>query len=614
MLIELGADVNCASRKSGERPLHKCTWRDRANIAEVLLKHGADINAVDRGGNTALNRAAFDFAPEFMRFLLERRADPEIRNRRGLTPVMTAARWGYHEAVESLLRGGAKLDVFTAAAVGRVEDLKRMIGNDATLVKARTGDRSTPLHWAARTGQPHTVGALLDRGADIDATYQGMTPLHVAIQMRRDAVVFALIKKGADVNRLDASGISPLTWSAQCSGLEVAKRLLEKGAKVNVQDRGGWTPLMFAASRGREDFVKLLLEHGAEKSTRNKRGQTALDMATRKRRRSIIPLLADAGPFQDLMKLVAAGDAAGVEKMVKEDALLVKDKDPTWQTALHVAAAKGHLEVARVLMNNGADRAVADHDGNTPLHNAAWVGATKIVRLLLEKGVPLNEQNNLRMTPLNCAVGGVMNHPSREAALRLIEKGADVRVADKTGATPLHRAAEYGQLEICKRLVEKGADVNARRKSGTTPLHLAALSKSTEIARLLVEKGAKVDAVDGKERTPLFWVARWHDDTRLGGTDDDCKTIIEWLIKKGADVHRRDNDGRTPIWSVIGRSAVVQFYGKRADRRRKMIAELFIKHGAKVNAKDKSGKTALQHALKSGDSLMADVLRQHGAK
>ncbi|KAJ7041396.1 ankyrin repeat-containing domain protein [Mycena alexandri] len=95
-------------------------------------------------------------------------------------------------------------------------------------------------------------------------------------------------------------------------------------------------------------------------------------------------------------------------------------------TPLHLVSLNGHSDVAKLLIEKGADISVKREDGNMPLHFASWNGHTDIAKLL-------------------------------------IEKGADISVKRKNGDTPLHRALLRGHTDVAKLLIEKGADIDAIR-------------------------------------------------------------------------------------------------------------------------------------------------------
>jgi len=114
--------------------------------------------------------------------VLERR--PELaaeRNAEGLSPVLGALYAGRDELVDAILDVNPALDVFDTAAVGRTRGLEELLEADPALVRARTGDGSTPLHPAARFDQRAAVELLLEWGADTATTdADGRTPADVA--------------------------------------------------------------------------------------------------------------------------------------------------------------------------------------------------------------------------------------------------------------------------------------------------------------------------------------------------------------------------------------------------------------------------------------------------
>ena len=146
-------------------------------------------------------------------------------------------------------------------------------------------------------------------------------------------------------------------------------------------------------------------------------------------------------------------------------------------TALHVCVIKGHMEVARALIEAGSDLNVKiDDEGWTLLHICAQNGHFKVARILIVAGADLNAK--------------VLQYSSRTKRL-----GYGPRfVAYNPGVTPLHVCAKNGQLEVARALIEAGADVNAMDDSSRTPLHCCVPNGHSEVTRALIEAGADVDA------------------------------------------------------------------------------------------------------------------------
>ena len=152
-------------------------------------------------------------------------------------------------------------------------------------------------------------------------------------------------------------------------------------------------------------------------------------------------------------------------------------------TPLEWAARKGHAEVVKALLDNGADANVSRHvDGVTPLYIAAQNGNTKVVKLLLDNKADVNASRHTDgVTPLYIAA--LCGHT--EVVKLLLDNKADVNARDTDGVTPLYVAALNGHTEVVKLLLANKADVNARRDNGEKPIDAARRNHRVEIVKLL---------------------------------------------------------------------------------------------------------------------------------
>jgi len=194
------------------------------------------------------------------------------------------------------------------------------------------------------------------------------------------------------------------------------------------------------------------------------------------------------------------------------------------ETPLHVSSRWGHVEIARVLLNHGADRGARDKSDYTPLERASYGGHVEFVHVLLEHGVDANAQDTERQTPLYFA-----SRWRRPAIVRaLLKHGADVKAQTLNNETRL--------------LLEHGADANALDINDWSPLHCVSESGHVGAARVLLEHGVDANARDANNATPLHLAsgssrANW----------DMCLDVAQLLLQYGSDVHARDDEGRTPF-------------------------------------------------------------------
>ncbi len=205
---------------------------------------------------------------------------------------------------------------------------------------------------------------------------------------------------------------------------------------------------------------------------------------------------------------------------------------------------------ASYLIAAGADVNAIDREGDSLLD--LWVKLGKpqseLVRLLIESGANIEHRNARGETPIHAAA----SFGSWEAFSLLLDKGADAHSVDCNGRTSLHSAAEGGNIKIAKKLINSGLDVNATDEGGYTPLHIAAHEGLWEMVDLLIAHGAEIAQKDKSGRNALHLAVigeHWDPDVPRNRNWDYCKTI-RILIRKGMDVHAKDDEGKTPIEHV----------------------------------------------------------------
>ena len=326
------------------------------------------------------------------------------------------------------------------------------------------------------------------------------------------------------------------------------------------------TALHYAAFCGLHHFVRLLVIENSE------------DVDTR-----------DVGNKSTPLHLASREGHAEVARFLVDHGADMTAQDKQKSSPLHLASERGHIEIAQFLVERGADMTARDKHGATPLHLALGWDHTELAQFLIERGVDATARNNDGLTPLHqVSAGGHV-----KLVQPLIERGADVTAQDRDGMTPLHRALIPGHMGIAQLLVERGSDATARSKDGLTVLHWALGSPGVtlEFTLFLVEHGANVTAQDRDGSTPLHQTSKW------GHME-----ISRFLVESGADVTCQDQDGSTALHhaSKNGHMEITQF---------------LIESGANVTAQDKDGSTALHLALRSPLRNLAftQLLVEHGA-
>src|SRR6267142_2095817 len=241
------------------------------------------------------------------------------------------------------------------------------------------------------------------------------------------------------------------------------------------------------------------------------------------------------------------------------------------ETPLLVATRKGYSDIARVLLEHGADieaRNLKGLDWNA-LDKAASIGEVELIHVLLDHHANVNALDRKNYMPLHCAA--MYGQPA--AARVLLERGADIDPRDHTNRTPMYQSR--GE-EVARVLVEYGADTNARDSDNQTLLHLVLDKGRTEIARVLLENGADANARNSKSDTPLHLASRRGD---LNG--------LRMLLQHSADVHARNDDGQTPFQAA-------------SEKGHSDAMQLLLEHGAEDHRTQQATDSEHKGALSAG--------------
>ena len=270
----------------------------------------------------------------------------------------------------------------------------------------------------------------------------------------------------------------------------------------------------------------------------------------------------------------------------------------TWPNDLAAVAAE-------FLLNHGADANAGHESSFSPLRMAAVLGNFEVAQTLLQRRAAVNTRCSNSETPLHVVPGysarmGKGNWAN--LAGLLLDYGAEVKPRSEIGATPLHNALYMLDLSVARVLLDHGAYVNAEDNQGRNPLHRILEPKCYfkkarfDITQLSVERGADANARDNDHETPLH-LASFHLDLEL----------VQLLLDHGAGANAEDIRGQTPLDRV--------FESKRCsdDEVSVSTTEVLLERGADVNTRDKGHKTMLHVATSRRDFCATMVLLKHDA-
>jgi ankyrin repeat protein len=269
---------------------------------------------------------------------------------------------------------------------------------------------------------------------------------------------------------------------------------------------------------------------------------------------------------QAIFAPIEAGDVDAVRHLLDAHPGLIHvrtvEGDPDHFTPLQFAAAKGQLEICRLLVERGAEVYTNPMSTYPPVIQAAWNRHAEVVRYFLEE------------------------------------------IPDKAAGTnglgvAINLAAREGWTEIVRKHIERDPlSVHQRGWIGDTPLHWPSHNNHVEIVTMLLDAGADIaaDEINCYGGKPLHWAS------------EHAPGSVRVLLERGADVNSRNERSTSEFFGV---TPLIMNATQRNDCSE--VTELLIAAGADLNAKDAKGKTALVHATERGLQRILEVLNRHGA-
>lgn len=225
-----------------------------------------------------------------------------------------------------------------------------------------------------------------------------------------------------------------------------------------------------------------------------------------------------------------------------------------------------------------------DIHGYTPLLYAVWGGHLEICRLLIEEGADVNLAHQMsRLTPLLTAI----EHSRDDIVTYLLENGACVNTRDNVGIAPLYVAIKCQKLEVVSQLIEAGCDVNIGSQDHT-PIFLATRTGQLDIVKLLCESGCAKDLSNKYGVTPVYEAA-------LKGHQE----VLRYLLERGGNPNSADMYDQTPLHVAVISSHLECF-------------KLLVEYGANVKLRNHNRETVADLALQMGKAGIVECLLEQG--
>lgn len=275
--------------------------------------------------------------------------------------------------------------------------------------------------------------------------------LHTAVENGNMLVVEILLKHGAKIN-------------------EIFGKFKPKYGKFRTRHHGpGGTnnnALHVAVKNSRLDILKMFLSIGADVGKKGNQGKTALHFAAAQKNVNAIKILLAHG------------------------AVDINAEDNLKQTPIYNAIERKCLESVKLLLDcGGASLELSNKIGNTPLHVAAR-GSVEIFKLLIEHGCNVNAKNDAGETPLHIAA-----RKSSTITEILLNNGASIEAVDERKRTPLHHASSAGFVKIVKLLLNRGACMNAKDEYGRTTPYFSICNWQEKVFCTFLDNGFNINSI-----------------------------------------------------------------------------------------------------------------------
>lgn len=456
-----------------------------------------------------------------------------------------------------------------AAATGDVTLVKTMLKSHRVqqhLPPAQSKTRRKrylPLVYAIRGGHTEMVSVLLENGAKVDAVgASGDAALMEAVVGQHFTIVKMLLDHGADVsNRMrfycyGSRGL--LARAVELGDVGIVKRILDRQKETISNDEA----LHYAVQGGHIEMVKLLIQSGCDANSHDAANRTLLYKTAAAGRSELFKVLIECGAVVDCrlsdrgLTLLHVANSVDIVHMLLQRGIPIDVASVDMETPLMTAIRGWNRDVARALLDAGADATMRSSSGFTTLHFTAVAGLSDLIPALIERGV---------------------------SATGRFEFADD-------GRTALGIAARAGHADVVRTLLDYNADMYAQAQGQSTPINEAVYSK--EILDIMVERGADINA-SGLDGCRLIHAV-------VRSTIDGKAKMLEYLQFLNADMGAVDGHGETLLHHTV----------RICDTKAFRVA---MKYCVNINDKNFEGWTPLMIACQRNFSVGVASLLEKGA-
>ncbi|TGJ86249.1 hypothetical protein E0Z10_g2525 [Xylaria hypoxylon] len=440
-LLAKRPDLAAARSLDGISTLHVAVKTGQAEIVDELFKasHDVDVNGLAKYGETPLHYALHLPNDALVTKVLEHHAEVNAIDEKGNTPLYNAAWMGRIDTVKCLLNANADPNI-------------------------RTKRSWAPLHAGADSAP--ILEELLSCRAEIDyVDNSGWSALMVAVSWRKPICMQVLLQRKANVEIVDSDGMTALHLAVQGNDPVLSQLLLEAGANPGVVNNSGETPLHRAVTSGSYEFgvtkAKQLLEHSATVNARDKLGNTPLHHA--------------AAVDSDLGLVIKT-----IIEVYKQKGLSIDEKNDDQQTPLHCALVIGSYDVARLLIDHGAEFTAQDKPSCLEKAAMGPQSKRKIEYLFKLSQWTLEDKVGAFLAALKL---------NRDTARVIAEDDKRIFQVDNDTFTVLTRCLNDGQYDEATEFLRLGANPFRHRPGQISAFqHACTIKKSSSFLAACLEK------------------------------------------------------------------------------------------------------------------------------